>query len=196
MQLRATGLGLLWPNDPDFVANARLTGILLISVPIKDKDLHFEEIDVDAFLYGSWMDSNGDQFNVWPDSSSILFNSVPFDLSLQTYVTELNQSIKSKLVPKVRTFLQAPNVTISCIVPINTEQTCTTLTTFPGEACNPCDTCCKCLVQQRCDGECKNCPCVKCDSIKLWSFSQIFVTILIGCFLVAWIFQIHTNELK
>lgn len=191
MQLRATGLGTLWPNDPDFIANARITGILLVSVPITDKDFKFEDIEVDAFLYGSWYDSNGDSFNVWPDSSSLLFNSVPFDAILNTYVSELNESIKSKLVPNVRKFLQAHNTAINCIVPQNVTQTCSSLTTFPGEACNPCDTCCKCLVQQRCDGECANCPCVKCDSVKLWSFSQIFVTILIGCFIVAWIFQIH-----
>jgi len=195
MQLRATGLGTLWPNDPDYNdAKARITGILLITVPIKDKDLHFEDIDVDAFLYGSWLNADGEPFNTWPDSSSILFNSVPLDLSLQTYITELNQSIKSKLVPKVRTFLQAPNVSISCIVPQNTEQTCTSLTTFPGEPCNPCDTCCKCLVQQRCDGECAECPCINCESVKLWSFSQIFGTILIGCFILAWIFQIHETK--
>jgi len=194
MELRATGLGLTWPNEPDFDAFARLTGVLLISVPIRNKTLEFVDVEVDMIVYGSWYNVAGVPLNdPWPEQDSFLFNSVPLDILLKQYVESLTKYFKAELVPKVRDIIQAPNVSINCIVPANVSQTCTALTTFPSSACNPCDTCCKCLVQQRCDGECKDCPCVSCKEVKTWSFTQLIVTFIVVCFIISWVFFVESK---
>jgi hypothetical protein len=165
MIARATGMDILWPDDPNVLLDAHLSGYLLISIPRIDNILEFSKPEVDISFQAIW-DPNGS--NTWPEQSSILFPSVPTDDILKNFTTELQREAREDVVKKIRNALQSPDTTMNCSWPLIYAQTCSAGLQMPVGPCHPCDTCCKCLIQQRCDGECEACPCVNCHESTFW----------------------------
>jgi hypothetical protein len=164
---RASGFGQLWPTNQNNMIGAHLSGFLLISIPRDESTLLFSKPEVDISFRAVWSDE-------WPDSESVLFPSVPTADLLKEYTNLLQKEAREHIVPKLKDAIQSKNAIFDCSWPQIFAQTCSSTTTMPANACHPCDTCCKCLIQQRCDGECADCPCVNCNESILW---KILLTI-------------------
>ena len=187
LQVRASSTVGLYPTSPigsQFIngAPASLSGFLLVSVPISfDGLLETSRLDVDFSAYATWATPTS-----WPDTSNVLYNSVPWDTILSTWTSQFVDYLRTVVKKPFRNSLQMPNRLLGCRVPLDATQTCTTATTMPNGPCGPCDTCCKCLVEQRCDGPCADCACVNCEGAYGWSpIAAIFVFLVI-LFVVVW----------
>jgi hypothetical protein len=187
LQVRASSTVGLYPTNPigsQFIngAPASLSGFLLVSVPISQFGvLETSRLDVDFSIYASWATPTS-----WPDTSNVLYNSVPWASILNTWSSQFVQYLRSKVRVPFRNTLQMPNRLLGCRVPLDSTQTCTTATTMPNGPCGPCDTCCKCLVEQRCDGDCADCACVNCEGAYAWSSIGAIFLFLVVLFIVAW----------
>jgi hypothetical protein len=187
--VRATGNGLLWPSTGPFVtAPATLSGYLLLTVPVSQTLYKFTEISVSIVLnvnFGSNL--------VWPpDTASAIYPSVPlYELQYQ-YSTELTTWMQKNLSRTLQKQLQSNDGVFTCNFPAQTDQTCNVGTTMPGSPCHPCDTCCKCLIEQRCDGSCSDCACVNCSPFG-WYITEYLAIIFIVIFIIAWFFWKRRN---
>ena len=146
---------------------ALFSGYVLLTVPVdasKNNNLPasteflFTECTADATLKARWTPTT---LAMW--ASEELFNDVPVEALLTKYTDTLNVYLKSKVPNEFFSFLQAANAKKMCVVPTAGLQTCNA-TQGPTNPCDICDTCCKCAIQQRCDGECEYCKCISCES--------------------------------
>jgi len=158
---RASGLGELWPDDHNQTIDAHLSGLLLISIPRNEKTLQFSKPEVDISFQAVWAEP-------WPDNESNLFPSVPVADLLKDFTTTLQKEARKDIVVKIMNAIQSADRPLNCTWPIVNAQTCQSTTEMPVGACHPCDTCCNCMIQQRCDGECSECACVHCNESILW----------------------------
>jgi len=175
LALRATGVGNIWPtpDGDDGVVhshNLNVTGNILVSVPVHNTLFEFSKVRLDVMFSGNWI-------GVWPDTTNILFNTVPVNELATKYMHKFNEALRGPLATGLRNALQSPDVTHNCTFPVVAPQECNVNTRTASDPCDPCDTCCMCLMQQRCDGECASCECVKCDDTK-WYATMFIATIL------------------
>lgn len=173
---QATGIGHLWPeSNVEWQPSLSLTAALVIEVPFTadHKRIRYEQLNVSFKVYGH-LSSSAE----WPDTESPLFEYVPTDSLVSEYLKALNKHIDSHN-NGLRRALQMANALNACQLPADTVQTCVAdQGATPEEPCGLCDTCCKCLVQQRCDGPCAGCPCVKCSK-SLWTIQTFFISLLL-----------------
>jgi len=175
LALRATGVGYTWPtpgpgDDGVVYQNIlNITGNILVSVPRHSDKFDFPHLTVDVMFTGNWTLE-------WPDNENILFNTVPVNELATKYVENFNAAIRGPLSKGLRLSLQSNVVTNNCTFPTLVPNVCTANTRTATEFCDPCDTCCMCLMQQRCDGECSQCACVQCDNT--W-YATLFLSVLL-----------------
>lgn len=177
---RATGNHTVWPAPQTvgtathkFTATAALSGFVLVRVSALSGKWRFEEIESDIALFSHWMNPT------WPDSNNILFDSVPFDDVLKEWNRVFLAHVRPKVNASLFKLLQSVNTLKLCSMPVAYAQSCTATTKFPSTFCHPCDTCCKCLMQQRCDGECSKCACVNCENTTWLVTSISFIFLLL-----------------
>lgn len=181
VQGRATGLNTLWPSTSEaFTMTGPVSGLVLLTVPLVGQIANYVDLSVDIILYANITSS-------WPDTSSVLYNAVPTGSLAQTWATDLNSTVKTSVSGALHKRLQARGSLLACTIPNPTDQTCTSSTSMPGAACAPCDTCCKCLIQQRCDGSCSSCACVGCRewstalvSSPTWALFMLFTLLFVA----------------
>ena len=189
-QIRVSGLGIVLPSSPVDLTKTiecSLTGLLLVSVPIQNGLLQFSKVLVDIQLYAqpAPIDYGADI----GQKETILLSSVPVSRLVDQFMSQWNVFYKKHLPEQIRLVLQKRDAPLQCQLPTLVNQTCSFGTLVPGQMCNPCDTCCNCLIQQRCDGDCSSCACVRCETNQ-WSYLQILTTLLILTFLVAFVIQV------
>ena len=185
VQVRASGPNGLYPSvlGDEFVNDApcAFSGFVLISIPVRSRKVILSELTVDFTCFATWATPF-----VWPDTSNILYNGVPFQEILYEWSESFIEYLRSNLVKPLRNALRDENEYLTCVFPTAYEQTCTASTEMPIGPCHPCDTCCKCLIQQRCDGGCSDCECVNCETYNLWTVSYAVVIFLIVLFVIFW----------
>ena len=175
LALRATGIGHVWPTaepgNDNVVSdhNLNVTGNILVSVPVYGTRYEFSRVRVDVMFSGNWS-------TTWPDTENILYNTVPLNEMSIKYMQRFNEAIRGQFSYKLQIALQAPDIINDCVFPTSIEAECNVTTRTASEFCSPCDTCCMCLMQQRCDGECGACECVECHDSK-W-YASMFLTML------------------
>ena len=166
IHLRATGIGATWPSNmnQDFVHThgARIGGNIIITVPF-DRYFRFQEPVIDFQLFGHWFETT-DTATHWPDNTNPIFNNVPVEELLINYMSNLNETIKKGVEKMIFNAVQKHNVNKTCSTSTPALATCRAATVYSPSSCDPCDTCCKCMMLQSCDGDCAACPCVKCTS--------------------------------
>lgn len=189
VQGRATGLGALWPGGPGaeaFSMTGQAFALVLITVPIANTGptgtlANYRDFAVDLKFYFT-IDS------AWPDTSNELFLAVPTGNLALTYAADVNARM-SFVAGALKKAMQIAGQALTCAPPVIVDQTCALGTSMPGAPCNPCDKCCTCLIQQKCDGTCADCPCVGCN---LWteslakSASWVLFMFFFIIFLVSW----------
>ena len=175
---RASGFNTLWPSggllSENNQVNAYLSGFLLISIPRNGAVLQFTKPEIDISFQAIW---DTDTLP-WPNTDNPLFPSVPTATLLKQYTDALQKKARKEILPHLRNAIQKKDEDFLCSWPTSFAQTCNATTTMPDGACHPCDTCCKCLVQQRCDGECSDCACVSCEENVGWRFLLLFSSLL------------------
>lgn len=185
--LRASGKGTLWPIDNHIFndAFASLSGEILIKIPIVNKSLQFSKLSVSVNFLSNWTDET-----LWPDQNNILFERVPLNSLLKQWTSILNNTFAKNLEKYSENYALVPDLSINCTFPITMPMVCTKEMALDSQAltpvyCHPCDKCCKCFMQQRCDFGCENCACINCSKSSLKN-GLLFVTvlILIACFLL------------
>ena len=166
-----------------------MSGFLLINVSNEKNTFDWVNLKLDIRLSGVW-----DSTSI-PDILSPLYSSVPMDTLILQYSKLLSEYLRKHMLPNLRAILQRPVETNECTFPVLTKQTCTAINgviTGPNGPCNPCDTCCNCFMQQRCDGDCKNCACVRC-SVRPWTFplfiSSFLMFIVSALFVYNWYYK-------
>lgn len=162
--LRASGPAL-WPQGQnDLNASVDLTGEIVFTIPIAKNILKLQDMSVDVHFSSSWTNT------IWPDTSNVMFSRLPFDAFLYAWTSELNKTFAIKLSENIKKIMLLPQIQFSCAVPTFVPMMCTsamkTSNDLPNVACHPCDKCCKCFVQQRCDGGCDECACLNCNNLK------------------------------
>ena len=189
VQGRATGLNTLWPSTGEaFQMTGPVSGLVLLTVPLAGQTANYVDLSIDVVFYANIT-------SAWPNTGSVIFNAVPTGSLAQTWASDLNNTVKASVSGELRKRLQAPGSLLACTIPASVDQTCTSSTSMPGSACAPCDTCCKCLVQQRCDGSCSSCACVGCHewrtaliSSPTWALFMLFTLL----FVATWISRAKT----
>lgn len=185
-EVRATGLNVLWPSggpgSEQVSATASVSAVALVSVPVRGRSVAWSEATVDIRLSAKWTAAS---MLAWPDQLSVLYPLVPITDLAGVWAATMTEAVKNTMVPILQKAIRKPNETLACDFPTLINQTCNVATSMPSNACDPCDTCCKCLVQQRCDGSCSGCPCVACDE-PTWSNTSLLAVTMIGLFTVTW----------
>lgn len=189
---RATGTDVLWPQAPNghtTPVTIDVNGFLVFSVPLEITDTNTTDVKFKSSLVSVRLALNyatGLLAPAWPDAASTLFPFVPFADALGQYEASLNEYAE-KLTNQMQAYVTSHmvNTTEPCEVQETAAQTCSAGTTMPGQACNACDTCCRCLVQQRCDGECSSCPCITCNAFN-YEITFLLAVLFIVVFLVAY----------
>lgn len=193
-ELRATGLNVLWPSGgpgSEIVsATATVSAFALVSVPVRGRSIAWSESQVSVRLNASWPPAT---MAAWPDQLSAIYDAVPLTELASTWASTVTKAVQDTMAPLLQTAVRKPNETLACDFATLANQTCTVSTSMPNNACDPCDTCCKCLVQQRCDGECSGCPCVGCQP-SVWSNTAVLAVAMIGLFAVTWFFWPATSR--
>lgn len=183
--LRASGQNEYWPADPSFTADAMLLGEIVLTIPIDDQTLRYTQVSASVHFTAHWLDSV-----TWPDISNVLFERVPLTKLIDDYASHLNSSFAKSIERQIKTTMIEPDGPLACTIPSFTKMTCTSEMANGGlssaVACHPCDKCCKCFVQQRCDSECDQCPCVKCNKSQwaLGLFGISFLMLFFGALLI------------
>lgn len=189
--LRASGLGTVWPSGADseefgkhFIAEASLNGEIIVSFPIYDNNLQLSEFKVSIHFISKWENV------VWPDRNNVLFYRIPLETLLQEWTRQFNASFSTSMETNMKRVLLFADKPLRCNYPAFTKMVCTkemaeSQTTLLPSSCHPCDTCCRCFVQQRCDSGCDQCACVKCGA-NPWKFGTFIIAmlVLIACFFV------------
>lgn len=185
-EVRATGLNVLWPSGgpgSELVnATASVSGVALVSVPVRGRSIAWSEAQVSLRLYVNWPAAT---MAAWPDQASILYEAVPLPELASNWASTMTEAVQATMGPLLQKAIRKPNETLACDFGALITQVCAANTSMPNNACDPCDTCCKCLVQQRCDGECSGCPCVGCAP-NTWSNTAVLAVAMIGLFTVTW----------
>jgi len=183
VQVRASGPTGLYPSGIGqyLVSNApaAVSGFVLVYIPVRGSLLIASELRVDWSLYATWT-------TTWPDTTNILYNSIPWASILNQWTESFVQYLRSNLRTMYQNELRSQNELLGCHFPPEFAQTCEVSTEMPNAPCHPCDTCCKCLIQQKCNGECASCDCVDCQSYNEWSVNYAFFITLVVLFVVAW----------
>jgi hypothetical protein len=176
--LRATGFNQVWPTGSiNHTLYASITGFLLITVPRSKNTLYYSRPLVDISFFINWTTDTNGNIGGFPEQTSPLFPTIPKDKLLYNFEKVLKDGARSKLLGPIFRDLQSNDKSFTCKWPILIKQACTTSTSALQGPCNPCDTCCKCLAQQRCDGECSGCECVRC-SPSIWRYQTALCAIL------------------
>lgn len=169
---RATGTGLLWPVAPAPLTTAvtvDVAGVVVFAVPMNtlqnatQSEMEFKRSIVSVRLALNY--ATGPQAPSWPDSTNALWAFVPVNdalTQLEDLLNETADTVSRDMTGYVTSHMI--NSKVECEAAQVADQTCSSTTLMPTGPCNACDTCCKCLVQQRCDGECSSCACVKCST--------------------------------
>jgi len=174
--LRASGPGYTWPTPSIgddgvlYDINVNVTGSIIVSIPVYGQNYQFSKPSVDVMFHCKWSGS-------FPDETNILFNSVPVNDLLIKYAQLLNEKVRRKLANEISREIQENDKTFACIFEEPVLAPCNTETRTALESCHPCDTCCKCLMQQRCDGECTKCECARCTPA-VWYITMFCLTVL------------------
>ena len=102
---------------------------------------------------------------------------------------KFNEAMRGPMARKLHLALQSNDFIRECTFPSVVLAECNALTRTAADFCSPCDTCCMCLMQQRCDGECASCECLGCNDSK-WYYSMLIATILFFIFsaVIIWSF--------
>lgn len=178
-------------------SHATFSGYVLITVPIDTSSntsmpayttFLFTECTADVSLKARWTPST---LAGW--STEDLFSDVPVESLLVKYTDSLNAYLKTRAPQHFVKFLQAANEKKMCIIPHSGVQTCTS-TQSPANACDICDTCCKCAIQQRCDGECENCKCIDCKSPLIGSLALYSALLCMVVFIVLYLKIRYTTK--
>ena len=176
LALRATGIGHTWPTPEigdDGVVHQHdinVTGNILVSIPVSGNTFEFTKVRTDVMFSGNWSSAS------WPDTTNILYNTIPINELCAKYMRSFNSNIRKDLSLKIRHELQSADIVNTCTFPSIVLAECNVNTRTSTEFCNPCDTCCMCLMQQRCDGECASCECVQCEDTK-WFATMFLITL-------------------
>ena len=182
--LRASGKSSFWPaNAGDQLfndANATLSGEIVFEIPIVKKSLMFSQMHASVSFLSTWTEETK---AAWPDNTNALFERVPLDLLLSEWNKTLNSSLASNLEKNIAKYCLVPDLTIDCTLPTMVPMLCTKEMALDPMAqgpkyCHPCDTCCKCFIQQRCDSGCEDCACMNCTKSS-WKYGMLGITILI-----------------
>lgn len=182
--VRATGQGVIWPSTAlnyttEVDASALLSGEIVFTVPmVKSKSLNFSDFHVDVHFTSQWSSAT-----VWPDTDNVLFDRLPINEFLQQWTNELNFSFAPQLVANLKKVMLVPNISIDCVSPSFVPMICTSSMKqsleLPTQPCHPCDTCCKCYVQQRCDSGCETCECMSCTKGKESMLQAVISTLFL-----------------
>ena len=123
----------------------------------------------------------------WPDQTHALFPFVPLNDALTQLEASLN-AYSEKVTDRIQGYLNShmTNSTRACEAFQAVDNVCTSATDMPLLPCNGCDTCCKCLVQQRCDGECAKCACINCSAFN-YDLAFLIALAFMFVFVVAYI---------
>jgi hypothetical protein len=176
---------------------ASFSGYLLLTVPVDTSNntrlpastnFLFTEMTADVVIKARW---TPDTLSMW--SSEELFSDIPVESLLNKYTETLNAYLKTKVPYEFLKFLQAANATKMCVVPNFVPQVCN-LTQGPTDACNICDTCCKCAIQQRCDNECEGCECIGCSSPLIGSLALYSALACMVVFIVLYVRIRYTTK--
>jgi len=188
--VRASGQGLVWPSTAlsyttEVDASAQLSGEIVFTVPMKkSKTLFFSDLQVDIHFTSSWTSAAN---AAWPDQTSTLFDRLPLNDFIDSWTSELNTSFSPQLISNVKSIMLVPNISIACNMPRFVPMPCTLAMKqsleLPTAPCHPCDTCCKCFVQQRCDSGCAECACLSCTQVQR-TFAQAAISSLFIVFSV------------
>lgn len=182
IEARATGFGTLWPSGGPgahlVVGTASVSGILLVWAPVHSGRIIWSETEADVRLYAKWAFS-------WPDTSNRLYATVPTDELASQWASELTQAARKTVIDPLLKSIRVPNAPLTCDFPPTVDQACTASTEMPTTECDPCDTCCRCLVQQRCDGPCASCACVTCAP-STWTPLTVLAGVSILALALAW----------
>jgi len=193
--IRATGsvADVLFAYGPATMV-ATVSGNMLLTVPINVTDttteFQFSDCTADANLSARFSASSLTSVSN-AQHGDLFFTSLPIESTLNAYMTNLNAYLKTQVPKRFRRLLQAKDVLASCKVPAFSAQECTA-SAGPSTACDICDTCCKCMMQQRCDNECESCKCVSCSSPIMGS---IFMYVCILLILVFIFFYLRHKQL-
>lgn len=164
---------------------ATFSGNMLITVPITIKQsstkFEFSDCMVDANLNARFTPASLVSVSSMLNAD-LFYNSLPIESTLNTYVASLNAYLKKEVPGRFRRLLQANDLEASCTVPGFSAQQCTS-SVSPTMACDICDTCCKCMMQQRCDNECEGCKCISCSSPILGSIFMYTCILLVLVFI-------------
>lgn len=197
-KLRASGQNVLWPTGlgsaaVDHDLSAAISGFLLITIPRKNNILYFSRPLLDIAFYINYTASAGSQnFGNFPNTDSLLFHTVPKEKLLFDFSDVLRTAAKKRLLPKIFNIIQSNDAYLDCTWPVALREACTSETVMPLAACHPCDTCCKCLIQQRCDGECSNCACVNCTP-HIWRYQTAICAVLMIFVAIVLFYDIKIN---
>jgi hypothetical protein len=154
LTLRASGIGLTWPVDPEHTLNTTWTGTLLITLQIINNEIRYDSPEVDVRLFAAWNDT-------WPNTTSNLFPRIPIHAFLSELAAETTLKFQ-KQMPRLQDLIRKAPQALTCKFVDTTTATCSS-GLFVPVSCSPCDTCCECAMQQKCDGECEKCPCINCN---------------------------------
>ena len=187
LDVRVSGLGTLFPNGASPTQSPfpiRITGVLVVIVPVYLTNIRWKHINLDLTLFCEALDALPSTVD---PVETILRAAVPLQSMLEEYAQLLTKTIKKNILPKIHRDIQTLNAPLECDMPPRTIEVCTDQTIMPNNACSVCDTCCQCIVQQRCDGDCASCECITCGGSE-WTLTAY---ISCACVLVFVIFVLY-----
>lgn len=182
VQLRATGLGAVWPTTSsqlEYTSNVTATGSVIITVPWAigsgAQNFHWDDASVSVNVWLSVPDvPNGMPEPLQAFGHAVLARTTAqfqerLTLTLRTTMSKaLTKRVRASYLNTLSNGAQAvtnaiaARTTMTCQQPAFTKQSCSTNTVGPTGPCHPCDTCCNCAMRQSCDGDCVGCACLAC----------------------------------
>ena len=182
-----------WPDtgSGEFDANATLQGEMLFTFPMTDTNIEFSNYSFSVNFIGAWNNV------LWPNQDNVLFQRLPLDKLVYDWTKQFTDYVSGRIYSKIRKLVLLPDFGYTCTVPNYVPMACTaqmkasTYTTI--STCHPCDTCCKCFVQQRCDSGCDKCACVNCAATP-WILGPLLITIYIAILIVIIIMKCYNNQ--
>jgi hypothetical protein len=194
LRLRAQGKNnVIWPStgSGEVTQDANLNGEIVFTFPMSTTNIELSNFIVSVNYVGIWTPA------AWPDESNTLFEKVPKEKLIYDWTKQYTEFVHKKIERKIKKLVLLSDIGYTCTIPSYIPMACTSdmaLSTYTTiESCHPCDTCCKCFVQQRCDSGCNACACVNCHK-SAWIIGPLIITIYISFLVVLLIWKCYKTQ--
>lgn len=196
LRLRAQGKNdLTWPASGSGEINhdAVINGEILFTFPMSNSNIELSNYLVSVNFVTLWTN------DAWPDDTNFLFDKIPKEKLLFDWTTQFNDHAQKRFIKKTKKLVLLSDIGYTCTIPSYTPMVCTADMALAGfttiENCHPCDTCCKCFVQQRCDSGCNACPCINCTKSS-WIIGPLIITIYIFFLIILLLWKCYNTQFK